>query len=270
MLRIKAGARNKLYVRDLWEYRELFFFLAWKDILIRYKQTVLGILWAIIQPVFSMLVMTFVFEQMAGFSSDNVPYAIWVFVATVPWQFFSSAFSSASNSLIGNSNLLTKVYFPRLIIPVSAVITALVDTLISIVILFILMLGFGYAPTWRIVMMPVFLLAIFIVALGAGLIIAAINVKYRDFKYIVPFIVQFGMYISPVGYDSAEIKGSTLRLLYSLNPLVGIIDGFRWCIAPHYDIYWPSMVSMVLMSLGLLILGVWYFVHFEHTFADTI
>ena len=199
MLMIEAGKTEGQYFRDLWRYRELFIFLAWRDILVRYKQTVFGVLWAVLRPFLTMVVFTIVLGKIAKLPSGGVPYPILVYAAMLPWQFFSSAFSEASNSLIGNTNLLTKIYFPRIIMPTSTVIVALVDFFIALGILAVLMVFYRYAPSWNILTLPVFILLAFLTAMGAGLYITALNVKYRDFRYVVPFIVQFGLYISPVG-----------------------------------------------------------------------
>jgi lipopolysaccharide transport system permease protein len=217
---IEAGRTERHYWKDLWRYRELFYFLAWRDILVRYKQTVIGIAWALIRPFLMMVVFTVVFGKLAKLPSEGVPYPILVFAALLPWQFFANALSEASNSLIGNANLISKVYFPRLIIPASSVITSFVDFLISGVILIALMLWYQFMPGWCILTLPFFILVAFAAAMGAGLWLTALNVKYRDFRYIVPFIVQFGLYISPVGFSSSIVPDEW-RLLYSLNPWWG-------------------------------------------------
>lgn len=265
---IVAGRSEKEYFKDLWRYRELFLFLSWRDILVRYKQTVFGILWAVLRPVLTMVVFTVVFGKIAKMPSGGVPYPILVYAAMLPWQFFSSSFSEASNSLIGNSNLLTKVYFPRIIMPTSSVIVALTDFLIAFAILGVLMVVYGYAPGATILFLPVFVALAFFTAMGAGLYIASLNVKYRDFRYIVPFVVQFGLYISPVGFSSQVIP-EQWRLVYSLNPMVGVIDGFRWAILGQ-----PLDERAFLLSTGIsilmLIFGFWYFRRTERTFADVI
>lgn len=267
---IEAGRSEKQYWKDLWSYRELFYFLAWRDILVRYKQTAIGIAWALIQPFLTMIVFSIVFGQLAKLPNQGVPYPILVFAAMLPWQFFANSLSGCSNSLISNANLISKVYFPRLVVPASAVIVSFVDFMISGMILLALMIWYNFVPSWRILTLPMFIAIAFAAAMGGGLWLAALNVKYRDFRYIVPFIVQFGLYISPVGFSSSIVP-KEWRLLYSLNPMVGVIDGFRWAILKgQVQIYWPGFI----LSLGLVILlfasGIWYFRKTERTFADVI
>jgi lipopolysaccharide transport system permease protein len=263
--------RSKLnYWRDIWLFRELFYFLSWKDILVRYKQTVIGIAWSVIRPLLTMIVLTVVFGKLAKFPSGGVPYAILVFAAMLPWQYFSNSFSEASNSLISNSNLLTKVYFPRLIIPSTTIIVSLIDFLISMGIMVLLMIYYQFLPCWHILLLPGFLLLATITSLGAGFLIAALNVQYRDFRYIVPFIVQFGLYISPVGFSSDTIS-EKWRLLYSLNPMVGVIDGFRWAIlGGDTKIYVPGFILSIIVSLIFLYLGLRTFRKMERIFADVV
>ena len=267
---IEAGRAERQYWKDLWRYRELFYFLAWRDILVRYKQTAIGIAWALIRPFLTMIVFTVVFGRLANLPSEGVPYPILVFAALLPWQFFANSLSECSTSLITNSNLISKVYFPRLIVPTSAVVVSFVDFMISGIILLGLMAWYNFVPSWRMLTLPVFILVAFAAALGAGLWLAALNVQYRDFRFIVPFIVQFGLYISPVGFSSSVIP-EKWRLLYSLNPMVGVIDGFRWAIlggGAQLDL--PGFIlSLGLVSL-LLISGIWYFRKMERTFADVI
>jgi len=267
---IESGRLKKNYWNDLWRFRELFLFLAWRDILVRYKQTIIGLAWSIIRPFLTMIVFTIVFGRLAKFPSEGVPYPILVYAAMLPWQFFSTSFSDASNSLLNNSNMLTKIYFPRLIIPVSTVIVNLVDFLISFLILIGLMIWYHFVPSWNIIYLPLFLGLALITSIGTGVYVAALNVKYRDFKYIVPFVVQFGMQISPVGYSSNVIP-EQYRLLYSLNPMVGVIDGFRWCIlGDKSHIYLPGLLLSIGLIILLLNLGIWYFRKMEKTFADII
>jgi lipopolysaccharide transport system permease protein len=269
-LLIQAGRTEHQYCRDLWNYRELFYFLAWRDILVRYKQTAIGIAWALIRPFLSMIIFSVVFGELAKLPSDGVPYPILVFAAMLPWQFFSNSLSECSNSLISNSNLISKVYFPRLIVPTSAVIVSFVDFMISGIILLGLMAWYDFVPDWRILTLPFFILIAFAAAIGAGLWLSALNVEYRDFRYIVPFIVQFGLYISPVGFSS-RIVPEQWRLIYSLNPMVGVIDGFRWAIlGGGSNIYWPGFSISVAFVILLLISGIWYFRKMEKTFADVI
>ena len=265
---IEPNHINKQYWKDLWNYRELFYFLAWKDILVRYKQTVIGVTWSILRPFLTMIVFTIVFGKVAKLSTGTVPYAIVVFSALLPWQFFSNAFSESSNSLISNSNLLTKVYFPRIIVPTSSVIVGLVDFFISFILLILIMIFYKYAPSINIIVLPVFLIMAFMVSQGAGLCVASLNVKYRDFRFVVPFVIQLGLYISPVGFSS-NVVPIKWRLLYSLNPMVGIIDGFRWCILGE-KLYIPGLLLSLAITISVFIFGIWYFRKFEKTFADII
>ncbi len=267
---IEAGRTEKHYWLDLWRYRELFYFLAWRDVLVRYKQTVIGIAWALIRPLLTMVVFTVVFGKLAKLPSEGAPYPILVFAAMLPWQFFSNALSDSSASLIGNANLISKVYFPRIIIPASSIIVSFVDFLISGAILAFLMAWYQFLPTWKILMLPLFVAIAFASATGAGLWLTALNVKYRDFRYIVPFIVQFGLYISPVGFSSGIVPDKW-RLLYSLNPMVGVIDGFRWAIlGSESRIYLPGFLLSLAIVGALLITGIWYFRKTEKSFADVI
>jgi lipopolysaccharide transport system permease protein len=267
---IEAGRTEGQYWKDLWRYRELFYFLAWRDILVRYKQTVIGIAWALLRPFLTMIVFTVVFGSLAKLPSQGAPYPILVFAAMLPWQFFANALLECSNSLIANANMISKVYFPRLIVPTSAVIVSFVDFLVSGMILLALVAWYNFVPDWRILALPFFILIAFAAAMGGGLWLAALNVEYRDFRYIVPFIVHFGIYISPVGFSSSIVP-EQWRLLYSLNPMVGVIDGFRWAILGRdAKLYWPGFI----LSLGIVVLlfasGMWYFRKTERTFADVI
>jgi lipopolysaccharide transport system permease protein len=269
-LLIRAGQVERQYWKDLWKYRELFYFLAWRDILVRYKQTTIGFAWALIRPFLGMVVFTVVFGGIAKLPSQGAPYPILVFAAMLPWQFFSNALSECSNSLISNANLISKVYFPRLIVPTSAVIVSFVDFMISGVILLGLMAWYNFMPSWRILTLPGFIAIAFAASIGAGLWLAALNVEYRDFRYIVPFIVQFGFFISPVGYSTSNVP-SEWRLLYSLNPMVGVIDGFRWAIVGGESaIYMPGFLLSTALVLVMLVSGVWYFRKMEKRFADVI
>lgn len=269
---IEPGRTEKNYWADLYRYRELFYILSWRDLKVRYKQTVVGVLWAFLRPLLTMIVFTIVFGKLAKMQPEgDVPYAIMVFAAMLPWQFFSNALTEASNSLIGNANLLSKVYFPRLIVPASSVITSFVDFLISFVLLLVLMAYYQYMPTWKILFLPIYIALSFLTAFGLGLYLTALNVKYRDFRYIIPFIVQFGLYISPVGFSSSVIP-EQWKTLYYLNPMVSIIDGFRWCIIKDsttdpLSIY---VFFSVLMSVVILIIAIRQFRKMEKTFADLI
>jgi lipopolysaccharide transport system permease protein len=269
-LTIEAGRAERHYWLDLWRYRELFFFLAWRDVAVRYKQTSIGIAWALFRPLLTMLVFTFVFGRLANLPSGGTPYPILVFAALLPWQFFSNAFTDAGNSLISNSEMISKVYFPRLIIPTSAIIVSLVDFLTSGLIMAGLMFWYGFAPNEKILVLPPLILVVFLAALGPGLWTAALNVKYRDFRYIVPFVVQLGLYISPVGFSS-EIIPARWRLFYSINPMVGVIDGFRWALlGDKSSIYWPGFVLSLLLVVFVLVTGILYFKRTERRFADVI
>lgn len=267
---IEPGGGIKRYWRDLWKYRELFLFLAWRDILVRYKQTVIGIAWSVIRPVLTMIVFSVVFGSLAKLPSNGVPYPIMVYAAMLPWQFFANALTESSNSLIDNANLLTKVYFPRLIVPAGSVIVGLVDFFISLVILFGIMAWYQYLPDIRMLLLPFFLALAFLASFGAGLWLSALNVKYRDFRYVVPFLVQFGLYISPVGFSSAIVP-EKWRMLYFLNPMVGVIDGFRWAIlGDAFPVYWPGLALSASLTLLMFIGGLLYFRNMERSFADVI
>jgi len=266
---LKAGSSEKNYWKDLWRFRELFYILSWRDIKVRYKQTVLGAAWSIIRPLLTTIVFTVVFNKIAKLQNPgNAPYALMVFAGMLPWQFFSNALSESSNSLIGNANLITKVYFPRMIIPASSVITSMVDFAISFLILVAMCCWYQYLPSWHIIFLPLFILIAFFCAFGVGLYLTAVNVKYRDFRYIIPFIIQFGLYITPVGFSSSVV-GERWKFLYSLNPMVGVIDGFRWCILGD-SISLSSLLISLTTTLLFLILGLFYFRKMEKTFADNI
>ncbi len=270
-LLIEAGRGEKNYWRDLWRYRELFYFLAWRDILVRYKQTAIGIAWALVRPFLTMLVFTFIFSKVAKLPAPgSVPYALLVFAAMLPWQFFSTALGEASNSLIGNSNLISKVYFPRMIVPASSVITSFVDFLITLGLMAGMMIWYGFLPDWRLLTLPLFMALAFGSAFGAGLWLCALNVRYRDFRYIVPFIVQFGLYLSPVGFSS-NIVPEGLRLIYACNPMVGVIDGFRWALLRGQSpLATYALIASILVTSVLCLSGIWYFRRTEKTFADII
>jgi len=268
---IESGRTERQYWYDLWRYRELFHILAWRDLTVRYKQTVIGVAWALIRPLLIMIVFTVLFGKIAKLPSvGTAPYAIMVFAAMLPWQFFSAALTESSNSLISNANLISKIYFPRLIIPAASVITSFVDFLISFGILVAMMAWFNYWPDWRILSLPLFIALAFGAAIGAGLWLCALNVEYRDFRHLVPFIVQIGLYVSPVGFSSSLVP-EQWRLLYSLNPMVGVIDGFRWAILRgDAPLYWPGLLVSIVLTFILCFSGTWYFRKMERTFADVI
>ena len=268
---IEAGRAERHYWRDLWNYRELFRVLAWRDIAVRYKQTVIGAAWAVIRPFLTMVVFTVIFGKLANLPSEGTaPYAIMVFAGLLPWTFFSSALSEASNSLLGNANLISKVYFPRLIVPMAAVGVALVDFVINFAMLVALMSWYHYAPSWQMVLLPIFVALAFFASLGPSLWLTALNIKYRDVRYVIPFIVQFGLYISPVGFSSSVVP-EKWRLLYSLNPVVGVIDGFRWCIlGGQSNFYLPGFLLSMIVSALFMWLGIRVFRSMEKSFADLI
>lgn len=271
LLILEPGRAERNYWHDLWHYRELFAILAWRDVAVRYKQTVIGVAWALIRPFLTMVVFTVIFGNLAKLPSDgDVPYPILVFAGMLPWFLFAGVLSEASNSLVGNSNLISKVYFPRLVIPTATAVVALVDFAINFLMLALLMIWFGFLPNWQIVFLPIFMVLAILASLGPALWIAALNVKYRDFRYIIPFIVQFGLYVSPVGFSSAVVPDEW-RFLYSLNPVVGVIDGFRWCLlGGESQIYWPGF----LLSLGVVAFFLWFGIRYfratERTFADMV
>ena len=266
---IESGRSEKNYWRDIWRYRELFYILSWRDIKVRYKQTVLGAAWSIIRPLLTTIIFTIVFSRIAHLAHPGqAPYALMVFAGMLPWQFFSNALSESSSSLVGNANLITKVYFPRLIIPASSVITSLVDFAISFVILLGMLIWYAYTPSWQMIFLPLFILMAFLCAFGIGLFLTAVNVKYRDFRYIIPFIIQFGLYITPVGFSSTLIPDD-YRWAFALNPMVGVIEGFRWCILGD-PLHIDSMLIAVGVTLVFLWIGLTYFRKMEKTFADTI
>ena len=271
VLVIEPGRIEKNYWSDLWRYRELFLVLAWRDVSVRYKQTIIGFAWALLRPFLTMIVFTVVFGRLARLPSDgHAPYALMVFAAMLPWSLFSASLSEASNSLIGNERLISKVYFPRLIVPVATIVTAFVDFLISFVILLGMMVYYQFAPGWNILWLPFFTLLALLASLGPGLWITALNVKYRDFRYVIPFVTQFGLYISPVGFSS-NIIPERWRLLYNLNPMVGVIDGFRWCIlGGESPIYWPGFGFSLAIVAFFLWLGISQFRKMEKIFADVI
>jgi len=271
VLVLEAGRAERHYWRDLWTYRELFAILAWRDLAVRYKQTAIGVAWAVIRPTLTMLIFTVMFSRLAKLPSEgNAPYSVMVLAGMLPWFLFSTILSEASNSLVANSNLIGKVYFPRLIVPSATIAVALVDFAITFVLLLLMMVWYGFLPDWRIAFLPWFVLLGILASLGPALYITALNVKYRDFRYIIPFILQFGLYVSPVGFSSAVVP-EKWRMLYSLNPVVGVIDGFRWCLLRgESKFYLPGFYLSLGVVVVFLLLGTWYFRRTERTFADLL
>lgn len=271
VLVLEPGRADKHYWMDLWRFRELFIILAWRDLSVRYKQTIIGVLWAVIRPFLTMVVFTAVFGGLAGLPSEgDAPYALMVFAGLLPWTLFANSLSEASNSLVYNANLISKVYFPRLIVPSAAMVTALVDFLISLAILAGLMVFYRYAPGPQILLLPVFTLLALLAALGPSLWMTALNVKYRDFRYTIPFIVQFGLYVSPVGFSSQAIP-ERWRALYGLNPMVGVIEGFRWCIlGGEAPLFGTSFIVSLVVVAFFLWFGISQFRKMEKSFADLI
>jgi lipopolysaccharide transport system permease protein len=266
---IEAGRSEQHYWAELWRYRQLMYILAWRDLAVRYKQTMIGVAWALIRPALTMTVFV-VFRRLVGLTPGDVPEPILVLVAVLPWQFFSSALLESSSSLIHNANLISKIYFPRLVIPCAALVTTLVDFLITLVMLSVLMLWYGFLPGWRLVILPLFILLTCALSLGLGLILAALNVKYRDFRYIVPFIIQFWLFVSPIAFTTANVP-ERWRTLYALNPLAGAIDGFRWSILGGSMPLYPQTVGLFMaVAACSLFLGVWHFRRMERGFADAI
>jgi len=268
---IEPGRADRHYWLDLWRYRELFLILAWRDVAVRYKETLIGVAWAVLRPFLTMVVFTIVFGRLARLPSEGeVPYALMVFAGMLPWYLFSSALTGAADSMLANSNLIGKVYFPRIIVPASAIVTALIDFLVSLFILAGVMIWYRFVPGWQIMLLPVFVLLALLTSLGPGLWITALNIKYRDFRFIVPFLVQIGLYVSPVGFSTTVIPDQW-RLLYSLNPVVGVIDGFRWCVlGGQSPLYWPGLAMGLVVVTGFLWLGVTRFRATERTFADLV
>ena len=268
---IEAGRQERNYWRDLWHYRELFYVLAWRDLAVRYKQTVIGAAWAVIRPFLTMVVFTIIFGRIAKLPTDgSAPYPLMVFAGMLPWTFFATGLSDATQSLIGNSSLISKVYFPRLIVPTAMIVVALADFMITFVILIAMMVWYQFVPGWQILLLPVFLILAFFASIGPALWLTSLNVKYRDFRYVVPFAVQLGLYVSPVGFSSSIIPHEW-RLLYSLNPMVGVIDGFRWCIlGPQTPVYYPSLAISLAVTAFFLWFGIRRFRKTEKSFADLV
>ena len=269
ILVIEANRTGLLYLRDFWNYRELFFTLAWRDIVVRYKQTIVGILWTILRPLATMIVFTVVFGKIAKLPSDaGVPYVLMVFGGMLPWQFISSTITTGSDALVGNHALISKVYFPRMIIPTARIIMALVELLINAVLFGILFAFYRYVPSWHIVFLPLFLFLAVLLALGVTYFTSSLNVKYRDFQYVVPFIVQFGLYISPIGFSSSVVP-EKWRLIYALNPVAGIVDGIRWCLF-NSPLLPETVISAAVISVLFFLFGIWFFRKLESEFADFI
>jgi lipopolysaccharide transport system permease protein len=267
---LEAGRSERQYWRDLWRFRELFIFLAWRDLLVRYRQTIVGASWSVVRPLLTMVVLTVVFGKLAKMPAEGAPYPLLVLCGMLPWQFVSTALSEAGNSLVANAGLVTKVYFPRMVLPASTLVTGVVDLFIAVGLMAAVMVWYRFVPGLGVFLLPVFILMAFAAALGAGLWISSLMAKYRDFRFIVPFVVQLGLYISPVGFSS-DVVPANWRLLYSINPMVGVIDGFRWAILGGvHELYWPGLLlSSIAISL-LLLSGLRYFRATERTFADVI
>lgn len=271
VLILEAGRAERHYWRDLWTYRELFAILAWRDLAVRYKQTVIGIAWAVVRPFLTTLIFTFVFRRMAHLPSEGAaPYPVLVFAGMLPWFLFSTILSEGSASLVANANLIGKVYFPRLIVPAATIAVALADFAVSFILMLMMMAYFRFLPDWRIVFLPAFVLLAILASLGPALLLTALNVKYRDFRYVIPFVLQFGLYVSPVGFAATAVPPAW-RLAYSLNPAVGVIDGFRWCLlAGQAQFYWPGFIASLGVVAVFLWWGVTYFRRTERTFADLL
>lgn len=268
---IEAGRAERHYWRDLWYYRELLYFLAWRDVKVRYKQTLIGVAWVVLRPLLTMIVLTIVFNRVAGLGQDSaIPYALMVMAGVLPWQFFAAAFSESGNSLVGNAQMIAKVYFPRIIVPVSSILTGLVDFAITLLLLVPLMAWYQHWPDLQVLFLPLFLLLGLAITLSAGISLAALNVRYRDVRFIIPFVVQFGLYLSPVGFSAAEIP-QDWRWLYDLNPMVGVIEGFRWCLLGG-DTVLPlaALFNSLVFAAVMLMLGIRYFRRVEKIFADVI
>ena len=271
VLVLEAGRAERHYWRDIWGYRELFAILAWRDIAVRYRQTIIGGLWAVVRPLLTMVVFTVIFSRIAKLPSESAaPYPVMVFAGMLPWFLFATILTEASSSLVANASLIGKVYFPRIIIPAASAVVALIDFAITLALLFVMMLWYRFPPSWHLVFLPVFVVLAVLASLGPALLITAMNVKYRDFRYIIPFIVQFGLYVSPVGFSSALIPDKW-RFWYSLNPVVGVIDGFRWCIiGGDSAVYLPGFFLSLGIVAALCWAGIGYFRHTERSFADLI
>lgn len=271
---VDANRGDKGYWKEVWRYRGLFYYLAWRDVLVRYKQTFIGVAWSVLRPL--LYIGAFLlFGMIFGKEDGPVPNALVIAVGVLPWQLFATAFAESAGSVVGNANLLTKVYFPRIIVPASTLIVALIDFGIALLVLVVLLVVFGFVPSGNVIYFPLFMLLGILTAAGSGFLIAALNVKFRDFRYVVPFIVQIGMFVSPVGFDSNTVYSKDIpeffKTLYALNPMVGVIDGFRWCIlGDQIPVHWDMLAISAGFSVVLLIIGIWYFRRVESTFADII
>lgn len=267
---IEPEKNIKKYWSELWSYRELFYFFAWRDLVVRYKQTTIGIAWSVIRPLLTMIIFTIVFGKLVNLDNNSLPYPIIIFSALLPWQLFSTSISESSNSIVSNANIISKIYFPRVIIPTSSLIVSIVDFFISFILLILIMIFYNFYPSWRITFLPIFIFLVLLTSLGTGLLLSALTVKYRDFRYITPFIIQLGLYISPVGFSS-DLIPEKWKLFYYINPIVGIIDGFRWSICGNKLIlYIPGFILSIFISIFMFIIGLWYFRKTERTFADII
>ena len=271
VLVLEPGRAERNYWRDIWSYRELFAVLAWRDLAVRYKQTVIGVAWAVIRPVLTMLIFTILFSRVAKLPTEgHSPYPVLVFAGMLPWILFSTVLGEAAASLVTNANLIGKVYFPRLIVPSATILVALADFAITFALLMAMMTWYRFLPDWRLLVLPGFIALAILASLGPALYMTALNVKYRDFRYIIPFVLQFGLYVSPVGFSSAIVPAKW-RLLYNLNPVVGVIDGFRWCLLRgQSNFYLPGFLLSLFVTAAFLFLGIWYFRKTERTFADLL
>ncbi|HSW15811.1 MAG TPA: ABC transporter permease [Ramlibacter sp.] len=267
---ITSEPDGKHYWRDLWASRELLGMMVWRDVVVRYKQTAMGLSWALLRPLATMLVFTFIFGKLANLPSHGAPYALLVFAGLLPWLFFSAAFSDASNSVIGNANIVSKIYFPRLIIPVSAVLVGMVDFALAMLVYLVMSFIYGHPPGWQVVMLPLFLVHLCLFILACGLWVSALGVWYRDFRHLLPVLLQLGAYLSPVGFASSLVS-ERWYMLYALNPMVGLIDAFRWCLlGDGQPLRWASVALSVLITFLLLLPGVRFFRRHEHNFADAL
>jgi lipopolysaccharide transport system permease protein len=264
---LKAGVANKNYWRDLWDYRDLFYILSWKEFKVRYKETIIGTAWSVVRPLLTTIIFTFIFNRVAKFvSPGNTPYLLMVFTAMLPWQFFSNAVADGSNSLIGNSGLINKVYFPRIIVPISTIITSIIDLLISLVILLGMFLVFQFQPPLQAVLLPLFIALTIIISTGFAIFFSAVTVRFRDFRFIIPFVIQIGLYITPVGFSSSLIP-EEWRWLYYINPMAGMVDGFRWCVLDE-PMNWLYFTESLVIGGLFLLFGLFYFRSIEKGISD--